>query len=142
MIDYALAERLHGHLAVLALAVLLHPVVTLRTRRVVTRGTKWTTDLAALLLSAPFVAGLLLYPSYRGEVKGGLLASAPAAAAAFEAKEHLAVMAVALVIAGAVVVRAAGRRPEGRRAAWALLAAGWACGALTGALGIWVASKG
>ncbi|MEZ4237312.1 MAG: hypothetical protein R3F59_14410 [Myxococcota bacterium] len=42
---YAWLVGLHGHAAVLGLAVLLHPVVTLRTRRKVTPNAQLSADL-------------------------------------------------------------------------------------------------
>ncbi|MCO4773293.1 MAG: hypothetical protein KDA24_24880 [Deltaproteobacteria bacterium] len=137
---FALVERVHGHVAVLALALLLHPVITLRTRRLLTPWTVRTSELAALLLSGAFAVGWWLYPSYRAEVKPALLADLPRVAASFETKEHLAFCAAALAIAGAVVLRRAGASSEGRKAAWALLVGAWICGVTTGALGVFVAS--
>lgn len=137
---FALLERVHGHLALLGLAVLLHPVITLRTRRSVTWRMQLTADLAALLLAAPFALGWALYPTYRAQVKPALFHAVPAAALRFESKEHLAAMAVPLVLSGALVLRAAGRTPEGRRAAWALFAAAWVLGVGAGLLGLDVAS--
>lgn len=140
MISYALAERLHGHLALLGLAVLLHPVITLRVRRGVSKRMQLSADLGALLLVLPYIGGLLLYPAYRANVKKVLLLDQPAVAAGFESKEHLAAMAVALAIGGALTLRASGT-DAGRRTARALLFAGWVCGFAAAILGLWVASS-
>ncbi len=137
---FGLLERVHGHLAVLALALLLHPVITLRSRRLLTRWGVRSAELAALLLSASFALGWWIYPTYRGSVKPSLLADAPRVAASFETKEHLAFCAAALAIGGAVALRRAGATPEGRRAAWVLLLGAWLCGVTTAGLGIFVAS--
>lgn len=137
---YALLERVHGHVALLGLALLLHPVITLRTRSSLNWRTHLTAELGAALLAAPFALGWAIYPVYRAEVKPGLYGRAPAWMAAFESKEHLAAMALCLAIGGALTLRLAGRTPSGRTAAWWLLAVGWSLGAVTGALGVAVAS--
>jgi len=137
---FALLARVHGLLAALALAVLLHPVITLRTRRALTRWTLRTSDLGALLLAVVGALGAWLYPLYRARPKISLLHQAPLYADLFESKEHLAVIAIALALGGAITLRVAGEHPAGRRAAWSLLASGWALGVLTAALGLLVAS--
>ncbi len=134
---FALLERIHGHVAVLGLAVLLHPVISLRRRRGTARYTQLSADLGALLLVAPVALGLAIYPAYRADVKPGLLVGAPLAAVAFETKEHLGAMAVALAIGGAVTLRHA----PAREAAWSLLFAGWLCGVAAGIVGIVVAAS-
>jgi hypothetical protein len=135
---YAVLERLHGHVGWLALALLLHPVLTLRLRRGWGRWTQLTADLAVALLAAPYVIGLIIYPGYRAWVKPDLLREAPAIAAAFETQEHLAAFALALAVGGALTLRAGRRSPAAREAAWSLLAAAWLCGVATGAIGFWV----
>lgn len=137
---FALLERIHGHIAVLGLAVLLHPVITLWTRK----GLNWrmvlTAELGALLLLVPYAIGWSIYPVYRSTVKPRLYQMNPGAMYAFETKEHLAAMAVLLAIGGAVTLRATGKTDAGRRAAWWLLAGAWLLGAGAGILGLWVAS--
>jgi hypothetical protein len=135
---FALLERLHGHLGVLALALLLHPVITLR-RRGLTLWGRRTADLAAAMLAATFAGGWWLYPSYRESVKPALLADLPGIALRFESKEHLALFAAVLAIAGAAALR--GKGPA-LRLAWWLLLSGWVCGVLAAALGVVVAAYG
>lgn len=137
---YALLERLHGHVGVLGLAVLLHPVLTLRWRRGLSRGQRWSVGLAAALIAAPFASGWWLYPTYRAHVKPGLVRDATQLAWAFERKEHLAFFTLALTLGGAAALLADGRSPEGRRLAHVLLTLAWLCGASTAALGVLVAS--
>lgn len=137
---YSLLERVHGLAAALGLAVLLHPVITLRARRKPSRGAVLSADLGALLLLLPSGLGAWLYPVYRARVKPDLVEEAPRIAALFETKEHLALMAVALAVSGALSLRAAGRTEEGRRTARTLLALAWATGVATAALGTVVAS--
>jgi len=124
---YAVLERLHGHIAWLGLALLLHPVITLRTRERLGRWTCLTADLGAALILAPALLGAILYPAYRAGPKRDLLEHAPGVAAAFEVKEHLASFGLVLAIGGAVVLHAAGQTRSGRRAAWSLLSAAWIC---------------
>ena len=114
---FALLERIHGHLAVLGLALLLHPVITLRTRRGLNWRTHLTAELGAALLAIPFAIGWAIYPAYRTHVKPSLFAAESPAFHAFETKEHLAAMAVFLAVGGAVALRAAGKTPAGRSAA-------------------------
>lgn len=137
---YALLERLHGHLAVLGLAVLVHPLLTLRGRAGLSPRTLLTADIAAALLLLPYVSGWLLYPTYRQQVKPDLLRQDLPLAMRFETKEHLAVMTVALALGAAVALHAAGRTPEGRTAAWWMLLLSLGCGLSTAALGLWVSA--
>lgn len=136
--SYAWLVSIHGHLAVLGLAVLLHPVITLRRRNSVSKYVLLTADLGVLLLLMPTVLGWSIYPIYRRAIKPWLWLEAPGAVLRFESKEHLAAMAVALAMAGALTLRLAGRRPAGREAAWMLLLCGWTLGAITALLGIYV----
>lgn len=135
---YSWLVSLHGHLAVLGLAVLLHPVITLRRRNSVSKNVMLTADLGALLLLAPFAMGWAIYPTYRKTVKPLLWMEAPGAVLRFESKEHLAALAVALAVAGALTLRLGGRRPAGREAAWILLLCAWTLGVITALLGIYV----
>ncbi len=135
---YALVSSLHGHLAALGLAVLLHPILTLVRRKALSVWTLRTAWIAAAMIAAPYVLGAWLYKSYRPHVKVDLWQRGHPAMWAFETKEHLAVFALALVLGGTVVLQAAGRTPEGRRTAWALLLAGWLCGLVTAGIAIYV----
>jgi len=137
---YALLARMHGLFGFLGLALLLHPVVGLGRPGRPTRGARWAAGLAAALISGPVLIGWLLYPTYRQAVKPGLLRDALPVALAFETKEHLGAMCLALALGGAAVLFAAGAGPVGRRAARALFAAAFACGLGAGALGIGVAA--
>lgn len=137
---YALWASIHGHLAVLGLAVLAHPLITLRRRPGLATWTLRTTWIAAAMVALPFGLGWWLYPTYRGHVKPGLRAIDHPALWRFESKEHLAAACLALVVGGAVVLTTAGRTAAGRRAAWWLLACGWLAGVTTAGLGVYVAS--
>ena len=92
-------ERIHGHLAWLAVLALLHPAILLRNPR---RRARLS---AALAMAVPVVTALFgayIYPSYRERLKQHLFIETPRVGWLFERKEHLAVGAVALAIAGGV----------------------------------------
>lgn len=139
--SFFLFERLHGHLAVLGLAVLAHPILSLG-RPGLSRGTRISAAVAAALLSASFASGLWIYPPYRSLVKPELLREALPLALRFESKEHLAVICLALTLGGAGVLFAAGREASGRRAARVLFLFAFLVGLLTAALGVFVAAGG
>ncbi len=131
---FGVLERVHGHLAVLALAALLHPVWTLGKRRRVTRGTRWAVGAGVVLLAVAYAGGWWIYPHYREAVKPSL---GREVALLFERKEHLAWMALALALGGGLLVW---RRPQAWRPARWLLMAGWGCGVVAAVLGVVVAA--
>jgi len=135
---YALLERLHGHLGWLGLAVLLHPVITLR-RSVITRRCRLSVILAAMLISAPSILGWWLYPTYRQQVKPSLIMRSENWALAFETKEHLAWFALVLTWSGVMTVFLAGN--QGRRVARMLLGCAFVCGLIVGVLGVLIAGQ-
>ena len=137
---FALVERIHGHLAVLGLAVLLHPVITLRRAKPPSRWTQLTADLGAGLLVFPFFIGWPIYPSYRQHIKPTLWFEQPEVALRFESKEHLAALATALAVSGALTLRAGKASQALVKIAHALLLTAWGCGVVTALLGIHVAS--
>lgn len=138
--DFALLERLHGHLGWLALALLLHPVITLKRRKGLPVWTRRSAVLAATFLFVPFAMGWAIYPGYRRFIKLDLLRQHPQVAMAFETKEHLAAMALCFAIGGAVALQVGGRSQRGRDAAWTMLVLAWLCGTATGIIGVVVAS--
>ena len=131
---FALLERIHGHIAVLSLAVLLHPVLTLG-RRTLTRGARYSLALAAILVTATFSIGWVIYPSYRVAVKPGLIDHHRGLALAFETKEHLAMFCLVLTWGGVVAAWSGAHRP-----ARACLSVAWLCGVAVAAIGITVAA--
>lgn len=136
---FALLERVHGHLALLGLAVLVHPVLSLGRGGALRRGT-WVSALAGLALLAPaFGLGLWLYPAWRERVKPLVVDAAPGLAQAFEVKEHLAWFALVLAAGGLGVLWAAGGLREGRGLARWLLGAAVGCGLVTAGLGMGIA---
>jgi hypothetical protein len=138
---YALLAAIHGHLAWLGLALMLHPVLSLGRPGRPTRPTRWSAWLAAAFVSAPYALGWLIYPTYRSEVKPTLLAEALPYAMAFETKEHLALMTLALAWGGALTLHAGGGEARGRRVARTLFACGALTGLATGVLGVVVAAR-
>ncbi|MEC7947940.1 MAG: hypothetical protein VX265_10255 [Myxococcota bacterium] len=138
---FALLERIHGHLAWLGLALMVHPVFALRRPGPPGRPTRTSAWLAAGLVTAPYGIGWLIYPTYRERVKPGLLIDALPYALAFETKEHLALMTLALAWGGALCLHFGGGSPAGRRAARVVFACGALTGVATGLLGIIVASR-
>jgi hypothetical protein len=139
-----LAAKLHGHIAWLAVALCLHPVVSLRVARRISRGARWSMDLAALGLLLTTLAGWALYPAYREEIRLQLYAAAPAYGLAFEVKEHLAWYATMAAIAGAASARASIRVHESGRARLAqqLLRAARRSFIVAGVLGVVVIACG
>jgi phage shock protein PspC (stress-responsive transcriptional regulator) len=119
---YTLVTHLHGHLAWLALAVLLHPIVWLRPGRRIVPRVRWTARVGTALLVTVYAIGWWVYPEYRANVKPGLVfeGGLPGpdlwAAYLFESKEHLAVVAVSLAAAGLALLEGASELPSARLA--------------------------
>ncbi len=137
---FALLARGHGLLAALALALVLHPVLSLRHPGRPRPMTRLAAALGAGLLTLNALGGAALYPTYRAQIKPALVHGAVEAALHFERKEHLAVIAVGFVQAGAALLLALPEHPPARRAARALLGIGALIGGMTGLLGLWVAA--
>jgi hypothetical protein len=94
-----LLERIHGHLAWLSVAALLHPAILLRNPR---KRARLSAALAALLTVLTAALGALIYPDYREQIRQHLFRDAPRIGWMFERKEHLAVGATGLALAGAI----------------------------------------
>ena len=136
---FGFLERVHGHLAVLGLVVLIHPVISLRRPGHLRRGTWWTVGVGVALLVPAAALGLGLYPSWRAQVKPELVQHALGVALAFEVKEHLAWFSVVCAAAGLGVLLTSGSLSGGRSLARWLLGAAVSCGAIAAGLGIWIA---
>jgi len=109
-----LLEHVHGHLGVLAAALLVHPAIVLRDRR---RRAHLAVGLATATVSAGAALGAWLYVAYRAELKQQIFTHAPSIGLLFERKEHLAFGAVVFAWAGCVAYFAALRAtPELRLA--------------------------
>ena len=125
-------RSVHGLVATLAVAALVHPAVALRDRP--RPGTRWAAGAASALTLVAFAAGWLLYPGYRTDPKPELLHRARWLADLFETKEHLAYTVVTLALSGALLVFA-GHGPE------AIRTARW-CYGLAAAVGVAVVALG
>jgi hypothetical protein len=140
--DLLLLQKIHGHIALLGLALCLHPPIALRRAKRTTRAVRISAYLASGFVLAANVLGWVIYPAYREEVKLDLYRHARPIGLLFEVKEHLAWFAFALAAAGLVLTWASGR-PEG---AW--LKGGVArlylvmgvLMVLTSVMGVWIAS--
>lgn len=134
---FAFWERLHGHVGWCAVALLVHPLVLLRSAANLRRAARAATW-ASIGLGLTVLSGLLLYPSYRGPPKARLLRVDPDTAWWFERKEHLGVFALVCALAAVAWCRQGpGARPQALR--WL-----WLCAvlAVTAAVaGTWVASR-
>jgi hypothetical protein len=130
---FAWIARAHGHLALLSVVLLAHPVVTMRGPNV-RRWTQITAELAAGLTVTVWSLGAWLYPTWRREVKPPWVVAGHGVVPAFEVKEHLAAVAAALAVAGVAALRAGG--PEARATSRTLLALALLASAITAGLGI------
>jgi hypothetical protein len=100
-------ETLHGHLAVLAAAALIHPAILLRRGSPLSRGARWAIGLGTLAVVLAFTLGLVIYPAYTQEVRTPLFFASPRAGLLFETKEHWAFMVVSIAVGAAVASLAA-----------------------------------
>ncbi len=136
-----LLERLHGHVAVLAVALLVHPAILLWRGQPLSRGGTWAVALSMAVTLAAFALGLVIYPAYRELVRHDLTLADPTAALLFETKEHLAWGALSGGLAAGAAALVAPRTATSTRR---LAARAFLCAALTGivvaGLGIHIAS--
>lgn len=111
---FLLLEKLHGHIAILGLALCFHPPVALRKARAPGRGTRISAYLASALVTVGMVLGWVIYPEYRREVRQELYLAGDWYGRAFEVKEHIATFTLALVLAGAIVTWLSARPRAGQ----------------------------
>ncbi len=135
-------QKIHGHVALLAIALCLHPVLGLRRRARPSRGVRLSGYLASALTLLGSALGWVIYPAYRVHLRRALYAADVRLGLAFEVKEHLAFFALLLALAGAAVLTQSGgaagptlRRPI--RWAYGLAAALSVAAAI---LGLWLAT--
>jgi hypothetical protein len=140
---FTLWTSIHGHFGVLAAVALLHPAILLRRGSPLSWGGRWSLILTAGVTAIAFAIGLLLYPSYRGEVKAPLFQENMRAGLLFETKEHLAVFVLSVTLGATVAALIAPRDGRTIRRAAALLFAfaAIAC-ATTASLGSYVRAVG
>jgi hypothetical protein len=90
-------ERIHGHMGWLSVAALLHPAILLRNPK---RCAPLAVSLATAGVVATSLLGGYIYPLYNERLKQHIFIEAPRIGWLFERKEHLAVGAVGLALAG------------------------------------------
>lgn len=110
MNEILLLQKIHGHLALLGLAAAIHPVLTLRRATRATWRIQLSAWAASALLALCSIAGWIIYPPYREEVKRPLYRASRMLGELFEIKEHLGWYILVLCVAGAVLAWAIGRR--------------------------------
>ena len=139
---WLLLEKIHGHLALLAIASCLHPPIVLRKARRPSWATRVSGYAASALMSASIAVGWFIYPEYRLQIRQHLYTTNPLLGRAFEVKEHLGTFALFLVVAGAVLLWLS-TRPGGPELRQATLRA-YLCAALlatvSAVLGVIIAS--
>lgn len=121
MNSLGLWTSIHGHLGVLAAAALLHPAILMRRGAPLSRGARWSISLTAIVTTLGFSLGVLLYGSYREQVKRALFSESIRAGLLFETKEHLAIAVVALTLGAAAAALGAPRDAREIRKTAALL---------------------
>jgi hypothetical protein len=135
-------EHIHGHIAWLAVAALVHPAILLRHTR---RRAHMAVGFAVALVTCASALGIALYPAYRAALRQPIFARSATVGYLFERKEHLAFGVLILSWTGAVTYAAAAfaevavREPLRRAAHWAFTAAA-VLAAVTAALGTAVAA--
>ncbi|MCA9601472.1 MAG: hypothetical protein R3A78_09815 [Polyangiales bacterium] len=136
-----LLTSIHGHVGVLAIALLFHPAIVLWRGAPLTRASKVAVALSAGFAFAAFACGVALYSDYRTLVRGTLFLESRTAGLLFETKEHAGFMALAMVLGAAATAFLAPRnRPEYRRAAARVFAAAGVFALVVGGLGTYVTS--
>ena len=131
-----LLTSLHGHVAILATALLFHPAILLRRGAPLSRGARYAVVLAALSTAAAFVLGVALYGDYRTHIRPGLFITSKSAGLLFETKEHAGFMVLAMTVGAAAAALLA---PRGagvfRQAAARVFAAAGLLALIVGSIG-------
>ena len=134
---WLLLQKIHGHVALLGIALCFHPAVALRRVRRPSRWTVLTGMLATTLMTITTALGWWIYPAYRHLLKRDLYVANRFWGEAFEVKEHWAHYAWCFVVAGAVMLVLSARRTDPTMRNGAAL-----CYALAGVIGLGVAVLG
>jgi hypothetical protein len=111
----------HGYLGVLAAASMLHPALSLRSGKPLSRRGHYAMLAATFLTLATYGGGLAVYGKYRELVKRPLFAESLRAGLLFETKEHLAVTVLCFVLGACVAALFAPRQAVALRKVSALL---------------------
>lgn len=96
-------EKIHGHVALLGIALCYHPWFALKNARRPSWAARLSAYLATGTLSASIVMGWIIYPEYRRSVRQTLYLTSRVLGKAFEVKEHIGTFALFLLLAGAVL---------------------------------------
>lgn len=139
---WLLLQKIHGHLALLGVALCFHPYFALRRARRPSRWTQLSGYLGTLLVALTTGTGWWIYPAYREQVKLDLYRYTPAVGNWFEVKEHIGWYAFALSLAAAAMMHVAAR-PGGmhlRLPVGQVYALTGILVLLVGALGIWIST--
>jgi hypothetical protein len=104
MMLWALLEKVHGHLAMLAVAACLHPPIALRSSRRTSRAARISGYAASGLLIGSVAIGWFIYPEFRATIRARLYETNPLLGHAFEVKEHLGTYAIVLAAVGGVLM--------------------------------------
>ena len=105
-------QKIHGHLALLAVALAFHPPLAMGRARRPSRRTRLAGYLATMSCLAVSALGWAIYPAYRQEIRRQLYLTSVRLGQLFEIKEHLAWYALALSLAGGALMWTSARAPE------------------------------
>lgn len=97
-------QKVHGHVALLGIALAFHPFFALRRARRPSRTVRLSGYLATGFAIAMNVLGWIVYPPYREEIKKDLYLAEPFWGDLFEVKEHWAWYSMTLAVAGGVLM--------------------------------------
>lgn len=135
-------QKVHGHVALLGIALALHPVLVLKPKRGISSRTRLSGWLATIFAVAMNGLGWYIYPAYRNEIKRDFYLTNRLYGDFFEIKEHLAYHSMILAIIGGVLISIA-RGPQARdyiQAIRATYGASAVLAIIVGIIGIWLSS--
>lgn len=129
----------HGHVAVLAIALLFHPTVLAWRGQPLSRGARYAVALSGAAALAAFGGGVALYGDYREHVRPSLFIASTRAGLLFETKEHIGFMVVAASLGAAAAMLLAPRGAAAvRRASARLFLVAGLLALAVGAIGTYV----
>lgn len=141
MLDLRILESLHGHAAILAVAILFHPALLLWRGRPLSVGSRMAVLSAGAMSALAFALGIAIYPGYRAHVRSHLFMTDPRAGLLFESKEHLAWLVLTLALGASITALAAPPRAiDARKLAARLFLGAALIASVTAGLGTYVAA--